>query len=334
VLRRGVAFGFALVSGIALGCGSSSGSGPDGGPGGSACDTFFQALAATSCTLGPKTPASEVSQVETLFDMVCAKSETLPGTGLTDSFLNACATALNGAGPCDLTVTASAACQPTGSLAAGAACNGGAQCQSGACQVTTGATGCGKCAKALKAGETCGTVADGACVPGTVCESVGGGRSACSTIVYGTKGASCASLSNQCAPQLTCSSKGMCVARGEKGAPCLTPLACAVGLACVSGLCTPPSAIGQTCTQDTECASGLGCSQKTAKCGSVTWVSPGGSCGDLSRCLNGGCSPAGKCPEVLADGKACDPASPTAICGQISSCLNGKCEQQDSTVCK
>jgi hypothetical protein len=327
--HRWVALVLASGLGLALGCGSSSGA----TGGGSGCDAFFEALYYSSCGGGPKYPASEVSRVESLFGEVCKNEEALPGSGITDDFLGACAAALSSAG-CGASNQDIPACELTGARAAGAACNDGSQCTSGLCTFDLSTNlSCGACSKSVPAGAACNS-ADVACAMGTACDTTAGSP-VCKTISYGASGAACNGVAERCNSDLVCNVGGKCAVPGGLGSACMAATECEATLTCMggpTGTCRAFAAAGEACEGDQECAAGLGCSQTTGKCGSVTWVSAGMACGDLALCLVGNCA-SGKCPKVIPDGQAC-PTTTSETCDTLSSCVSGTCGLEGDTVCK
>ena len=192
-------FALAATLGLAVvvGCGSSSGS----GGGTSGCDAYFQASVLSNCDDAVLPPESEITRIQGLFEAACADEEALPGSGLTDAVLSACAAAITAAG-CGANVAELTACRAMGSLAAGAVCSGPEQCQSGSCDIsfTGGATpACGKCAKAIAVGQPCGATGS-ACAEGAVCDESG----VCATITFGAAGASCQKANEECSSGTYC----------------------------------------------------------------------------------------------------------------------------------
>jgi hypothetical protein len=325
---RGATVAAATVA-LFAGCGSSGGSG-------SACDAYFQALlAADSCEGGPLPPMSEITQIEGSFDTVCKNQEALPGSGVDDAAVAACAAAIQAAG-CNANLDLISACEFTGSLAAGAACSDGVQCTSGSCSFSlTGGTvpSCGTCDKEVAVGQKCGT-SGVSCGASAACSFVGT-TPTCETITLGAVGAKCDEAAHPCASGATCGVTGVCVAQGGMGAACEEPTSCLSSFACILGKCSPRSAAGGPCNGDTDCASGLGCTALVGgTCGTVTWQGAGATCGGLKRCLVGACTATAVCPKVLADGQPCSEDNLTEVCDGLASCTSGKCALPDSTVCK
>jgi hypothetical protein len=286
-------------------------------------------------------PQSEITRVQGIFETICAQEEALPGSGVTDADLSACASAIQAAG-CEANFEQITACQFSGTLAAGAACSDGTECQSGNCSITLGTGGsepsCGKCTKAAAVGQPCGT-ANVSCVAGSACAEPGETGGTCQPITFGGPGAPCEMPDQECASGSTCqvtlgsgTNTSKCAALGGMGASCLDSSDCKSPLGCPAGKCAPRSGAGGACNSDGDCTSGLACDDVTRKCAAVTWVSAGASCGPLTLCLVGECSEA-KCPTVIPDGHACEPTSMTAVCDTLSSCVNGKCELPGAIAC-
>jgi hypothetical protein len=324
----------ALVSGfcLALGCGEST-----SGSVTSACDAYVQTLSGLSCG-GPTPPASEVARVVALYEQVCENALALPGNGLTASVLDGCTSALQAAGCYGNAESTAGACEVSGSLPGGSACNSGSQCQSGSCQTGSDtATLCGTCAASIAVGQSC--VGGGVCAVGTECETSSDGITAtCQTLTYGAAGAACGGAAN-CNPGLYCDATKKCAARLAEGAPCAASEACEPPLVCgfQTAICQPLSPVGTACDSDEDCASGLGCGSN-ATCAPVTYAGSGQTCGNLLLCLVGDCLPTGVCPTVIPNGQPCnvDAAvqSPSTTCDTLSVCNNGTCVLEDSVVCK
>jgi hypothetical protein len=329
-LSRCMALAAGLGLGVVVGCGSSSGSGS-----GSGCDAYFQAAFLSGCDEGPLPPQSEIARIQGIFETICANEEALPGSGFTDAVLGACASAITAVG-CGVNVAELPACQVTGSLAPGAACSEATQCQSGSCDITfTGDTlaACGTCAKAAGVGQPCPMMGT-SCEEGATCDLTSG---VCKMITFGAAGASCEMPSQECGSGTFCvfsTETATCTAPGGMGAACVDSVFCQSPLGCIHGKCGPRSASGGPCNEDGDCASGLGCNVTTSSCGSVTWVSAGAACGNLTRCLVGECDSTGKCPTVIPDGQSCAPTNTTAVCDTLSNCTAGKCTLPGTSSCK
>jgi hypothetical protein len=315
-----------------------------------ACDAYFSAAAMCA---SPQPPASEISREQARFATACANALALPGSSVTESFLNSCASALNAAGCNNANArVALPACQPpAGTLAAGAACNEGAQCESGGCNTFTlnGTGTCGTCDAFLADGAACGfgaTGTTGNCKPGSGCSMAG----TCAPLTYGAAGATCDGTAALCNAGLYCGTvtnttgfQMECIELPGEGSPCMG--ACQAPFACLasktgSALYTCQTktlgASGAACQVDADCASGLGCGATTRTCGTVTWVSPGQPCNaDLARCLEGGqCTQIGTCPTIIPDGQPCNTADQNSMCDAFAQCTNGTCVADDSSVCK
>lgn len=339
----------ALLGGGA--CNSSSGgSAPPASP----CDDYFDAIEGVACS-ATTPPAAEVARVRTLFEHICANRLALPGSGVTATSLEACASAVKslGCGPGYLTIPE---CSFRGSLPVGAPCNDGAQCASGSCPIpiASGADGgttappCGTCAMTVPLGQACRS--GDTCAYGSTCAAADGGF-ACTAISFGDPGAMCDGIAAQCKTGASCNlAMQTCVSPGGEGAPCVVSQDCAGSFSCSGSgdagpTCRPPAAAGEPCAVDGDCASGLGCSLPSFTCAPIAWASPGEACGNIVRCMVGICplgsatmdgSPVtgGTCPSVVTDGQPCVRGDQTHTCDTFSSCTNGECRQPYAFTCR
>ena len=212
-----------------------------------------------------------------------------------------CAAAL-AARPCDGDYeTTDPSCVLRGTLANGAACAYGTQCQTGSC-VSAAPTECGVCTALAAAGEDC---MHAACVPGTTCAATGTCK------VYKKLDEECGT-STYCAPGLVCDAKGgavtKCVNLGSAGDDCSKNGFCVDGYSCVNGTCAvnPVVMVGQACGID------VATGQKT-------------SCSN-GYCVGGDSAVDGTCTAWVAAGGACDDAGTTPLrCDDGLDCVDGKC---------
>ena len=300
----------------------------DAGPAGSACEHYYAATY-TRCG-GPVLPASEEARQQARFVKVCLNDIALPGSGMTVAAIEACVSALD-VSACELPDGPPVACNFTGSLAGGAACNEGLQCQSGQCQGTVafspegpiGPYTCGTCAPFVQNGQVCaqGNFSGGCGSQGSCLLEAGTGSSTyptytCVPISEGDAGANCDELSNLCQPGLYCAAQtGQCQELGDAGALCGEgatppgdPGGCMAPLSCIGdpGMATCGlGASGAFCLDDDDCAAGLGCVP--------------GSCGGEGVVVRIGCSASGTCQPVTwaSPGQGCD--------GYTTRCLVGSC---------
>ena len=93
---------------------------------------------------------------------------------------------------------------------------------------------------------------------------------------------------------------------------------------------------GETCGDDGQCLSTLRCNTVTRKCSKPTLGNAGDACSDNTvTCLTGSCSRrTGTCPQMLADGAACDPTDDSRRCGPHSYCFGGQCTPEDPALRK
>jgi hypothetical protein len=144
----------------------------------------------------------------------CLSTLAAPSNGNTPGHVAACADAIGGWSCGDFFLSANpppACAQPTGPLAAGAACYAAGQCQTGFCAI--GASACGACAALPGAGEPC-------------------------------------TPTRQCGPGMQCTGDLTCRVPGVEGDACGKSAGCAPGLRCVGGSCAAyasAAARGQPC---------------------------------------------------------------------------------------
>jgi hypothetical protein len=207
------------------------------------------------------------------------------------------------------------ACSIHGTLAQGATCLIGSQCQGDQayCQIATDNT-CGACATRGGAGAQCAVNED--CQSGMVC------------------------------------AKSKCAAPGVASATCSDAVPCRASFACKAGSCQTPAKLGDTCTPtqgnpfaDCDELAGLYCDPGTTQCKAIVMGKPGDTCGNTANGLvvcgaSGACRPGGDggantgvCVAAAADGAACDSINgPT--CTPPAQCKNQKCTLPDPTACK
>jgi hypothetical protein len=94
---------------------------------------------------------------------------------------------------------------------------------------------------------------------------------------------------------------GRCIARLPAGSPCKDSFDCAAGLACVSGKCASPPALGVTCTLGSGCVAGLYCDDRKFVC--MEGLPDGASCDATSHCQSGTCL----CTSVSQSNCVCGP---------------------------
>ncbi|HEY6458705.1 MAG TPA: hypothetical protein VIY73_01100, partial [Polyangiaceae bacterium] len=325
VLRIAAAAG-CVALGAVLACGKHEGQPAAPDP----CGDYLDAILTSPCNTGPRLPDDELARLRARFATICAGFPALPGSGMTDDQLEACASAIVAAG-CVTPGTLPDACLVTGSLADGAPCNEPFQCTGGQCfqgaaagpDASTGTgTACGTCGSIPTLGQPC----QGSCATGSVCDHTAA-TPTCIAVTAGAAGAHCDGLSAVCAAGLYCdAASGVCATLPTDGQPCTSTGLCTTPAWCYQQTCQPPGTQGAPCGSDDECAAGLGCSLTAETCGAVTWVDAGQPCGDLARCLVGGCDPGSMtCPAVIPDGGACNGADSASTCDSLDGCLGGTC---------
>jgi hypothetical protein len=313
-----------------------------------ACDHYFAAQYMTPCAI-PTRPDAEIERMKVRFSAACLSQIAAPGSGMTPSAIEACASALEA---CQLQEPP-LACDFHGSLPGGAPCNENMQCQSGMCLGTDTPAGpggpadlplrCGTCAEPRDEGQSCGD--DGYCRAGFECmttmTSAPNPSYTCTRVSEGDAGASCDELTALCKPGLYCAdsrcaplqqNQGDACGSFQRETGCQPPLSCGADLTCA-----PPAGEGESCA-DSLCAAGLACDAVSPQlCRAVTWVEPGAACDFQRYCRIGDCpllhSPLGRqnCPMISADGESC---VGNFDCDVFSDCLDGVCAPRDSVQCR
>jgi hypothetical protein len=268
------------------------------------CDALYKHYFAPCFLAGY--PTNEVTRVQARWDTYCESLASLPGSTVTSSALEACASAYAVLG-CNSAANPPA-CAPLsiGTLMGGASCVQDNQCLSGTCDVpVTGdggeASGCGMCDTLVGLGGACGA-AGTSCGPNATCggtcvaidNEAGADAGADAGPGVGLGGACDGADAGFCSDGLACGSAGTCVVPtyADAGAPCDL-----MAMGCLVGTCNGAS--------DIEGDDG----------GSV--VTPG------------------TCPAVIADGQPCDPNSETTTCDTLATCLNGTCVlAQSDSLCR
>lgn len=306
-------------------CGSSNATdGADAGPApvgtpSARCERYAKAVQAQSARCPPNglvIPASQSAAYEKDLAETCEIRRTLPGSGVTDSYLDACSAALD-ASVCGSKEVVECVV-PRGTLPVDAPCSSSDQC---AVSCSGALSGCGTCAPLVPLGGTCGV--GNSCGRGAECISPG----VCAAITYGKAGDGCdAKAAHHCGTDLVCNAATMkCEPVVGEGRPCTGR--CAPGLTCDSAsskcVAAPKTKAGGDCTTSAECESGLSCPAGT--CIEARWVEPGGPCGGSTTfCLGGYCKSDKKCAAVLPDGANCSPFAGDT-CKHLSVCFEGKC---------
>ena len=314
---------------LVAGCGGSSPSDMGGGDMSVVSGDVTAACAARATAycamLQSCTPFSLQRDYKDMNDCIARSSLTCPqraglaGSGITAASLNACAQGYASLSCVDFQSGVNflpAACQPAGTLAAGAVCGDDRQCQSAYCKI--GATTCGVCTVKVAEGAACAASAD--CAAGLLCNTT-------------TK---------------------KCATPADTGASCKTA-PCKPGLYCDSGssTCGAGLGVGAACTTTaSRCdgAKGYFCDGTTNKCVAEQLAQPGAACNPApgSRVICGGSSHcygaigARTCIPDANDGAACDfgvvssgPGCRTgAICAAGAMTTKGVCQVSDPTTCK
>ena len=295
-----------------------------------ACRDYFDAVFGGGCN-GSVLPADELTRQRARFVKVCEGELALPGQGLTQGALQACAIAVRSTGACRLTDRATDACNLTvaGALGATAACFANSQCQSGSCahqpQDGGAESACGSCKTASAIGQTCSPTSS--CSAGAACDTTRTPPT-CTALSFGDVGATCNAAGAICKTGLYCDANATnrCLSPKGVGAACSDTSQCVQPFVCDGAprICQSPRPAGATCFGE-DCAAGLVCAtQSTHVCSAVSWAAEGQACGDTAQCLVGSCL-LFACPRVIPDGQPCDFNSTSTTCDAFAQCLNGTC---------
>jgi hypothetical protein len=352
--------------GGAEGGGNGDGGGSDGAvdPGATtpeaiACDAYQGVIEAViaKCTpaLVPTAAPDILASRKVRERKFCLAQLALPGIGVTAQTLNDCAKAINVAQvKCDQLDSdpAFTKCSSKngfgtgGTLADGAPCRTGAQCQGGLCAhpngsgLSTDNSTCnitnGTCHTGVAVNQACDDAAGIICAFGADCVTkvcvanfsvaVGGD---CNTNSTGAKG-------QNCAAGLTCSG-GKCVAPAALNAPCAGGGSCQANLVCDKNVCVQGIPLGGDCSQNPSLCIDSFCEPMSNKCvGAGIVARPGEACGLLNgvivSCVAGACL-AATCPAIIPDGQPCTNGDSANTCDYLANCENKVCVL-DSPICK
>jgi hypothetical protein len=181
----------------------------------------------------------------------------------------------------------------TGTLADGAPCKFGTQCQSGFCQ--TGGQFCGHCSPKRQAGEHCDDSFD-------------------------------------CSGTLVCSAGHRCAAILGEGSPCTTNDVCKAGLSCTGGTCVKLKSLGESCdpsVNNCSLSEDVSCDYFDGGpvCGPARYAQTGETClgADRATCTGAATCHLGTCVGPAGDGEPCD-LTADLNCMLPAQCGNGRCE--------
>jgi hypothetical protein len=259
-----------------------------------ACAAYAKATCTQANTCTPFTTAvnfGDESTCEQREILGCMPLLGIHGSTLTPAALQACAQAVMGETCVQyLDNHQPAACNFQGTLAAGAACGTGSQCQSGYCKLATGSS-CGTCATRT---STCTTDPD--CPSDQLCAS-----GQCITPV--SPPGMCNNKSQLCVRTLVCLGEqendgglGGCGPAGTVGAPCQDAEDCAGGNGIVCDVAH------QMCVAALKATTGQMCGIVN---GSLVYCTAGSVCADLMKVNDAGAPVEGTCHQPAADGAPC-----------------------------
>lgn len=271
-----------------------------------ACGDFASTFRQRQTTCHGVSPAPNQDTLISRQTQACVVSSGAPGSQVGASYWEGCSALVGN-------FCAAYKCPdyPPGTRGTGESCLSGLQCASLFCKGTNvvGAGGavlgdaiqCGTCAPRLAAGAPCDVAVD-ACDIGLSC--------------FG----------------------GVCRPLGLQGQPCAVWDDCSrPDVVCKSnGLCGPVTPVGGPCQNGTDCGNDIACDVTIKVCTPIQYGQPGSACdGEVHRCEAGVCdSTTGRCPTVLADGAACDPADASKVCDDYARCFGGTCRIPDPVACK
>jgi hypothetical protein len=326
-MKRSLVGAFAAVAVAIVACGGSTTPALSGGSdasadGGSSSVSAQQActdVASALCTAVNGCSAflvqleyGDVATCQTRFQATCITALAAPGTGMTASTMEACATAVAGEACADIVSNnpPSACHAVAGQLANGTACGDPSQCQSTYCNRGTDGT-CG----------ACGTRStSGACNRDEDCP-------------YG----------QTCLLPTGMTTGGTCISPGASASNCDAMHPCNKTLACKNGTCSAPDEAGAACIPgDTsnffgscDALKGLACHPLRKVCMAIGVASAGQPCGAVNggffACAAAGtCNTAGTCTAAAADGASCGAMS---RCLPPAQCSGGVCKLSDPAMC-
>lgn len=315
-----------------------------------ACAKYFDTLGQTSTRCG--TNSSFDPSNKNNFVAFCQATIAAPGSGVSDSYLNKCDSALAASTSCN--VSQVPGCEnPPGKLANGAPCYSGVQCVSGSCSKSGSSITDGGVADAgASTGLSCGTC-DPRAAEGAACDSSGVTNPRCMS------GLSC--TNGTCVKPVTIPTGGACSFTGPPGTNCAAPNTCLPGtngtgtcgplpkkgekcsficdtnLTCTAGTCQDRVAVGGACTTGNECQTTLYCDAATKLCATPKIGKAGDTCGTGVKCDTGlACKSSGDampvCVALKNKGEAC--VLPGGGCALYLECISGTCQTPDPSQCK
>jgi hypothetical protein len=344
-----IALGMSATLAAAL---PSCSNGGGGSGGGDPCSQYYDALVAYQQRCGAASSSEDPAQavaIRSRFMTFCANITAAPGAGAVAQNLSACASKA-----ATLSCSDSADCDTDtgGTQPDGAACTGGFQCSSGACDAEN--EQCGHCVAVTPNGQPCD--ASSRCAKDAVCNfDSGGTKGTCQPYIKGKAGESCqASGSNYvaCDTNLSCvqstdGKSATCQPRAGQGAACKSTGDCQRNLVCNKSVCDTGATAGADCGNGASCARSLVCTSTDHKCTAVTFVAGGQPCDDTHKCSRGRCkrtettgpvtSNIGTCIDPLPDGAACQQAGTGddgASCDKYAECISGKCQIPNPATCQ
>lgn len=253
----------------------------------------------------------------------CSEQCRSRGTGMTETAILACESALSGASCNEVFANALAECAVSGTLTDGTACGDNSQCTSGFC-AHRGAL-CGTCAAKGSAGAACPSGSNDECKTGLVCS---GGKVCAAPAALG---APCDDTTAPCLTGTFCTSSKTCASTVAAGADCPGAFLNLVDGAVCFGKGT--AANPQTAKQLETTPVGQACGLAPGDNAGPTLCAPGGvaACTAVSGAAAlFGLPTKGICAGEKRDGYACSAGD---LCQAGAQCINGICQIPSGRYC-
>jgi len=291
-LRFGAVLGVGSVV-FAVACSSANA--------GSSCGDYFDKLTVFDEHCAGK-PAGLYAAPREAVVAFCDELGAAPGVRDFSAQLDACTRVL------DPSTCTEPICPVRGTLAPGAPCANGAQCESGYCnftgaaEPTTTELACGVCTVLALEGGDCGNAS---CDVGLHCDTV---------------------VTMTCQPFVPL--HGSCTNDNAK--------ACEPQYACIDSVCSERLGVGAPCPSGMECQLSLECDPETHTCETIPIASAGEACGWVNGaevdCSSGLVCANGTCAAPRQQGATCTVGFKECALNLL--CIGGTCQVPDFSTCK